>query len=67
MATMNQTMPGLSPAASLLGLGDLLKQQVDDAEKERQKKLASTQVAQTSIFGASGEALLGAKGTGNGY
>lgn len=67
MATMNQPAQGLSPAADLLGLGDLLKAQVDDAEKERQKKLASTQQAATSIYGAAGDALLGTKGVGNGF
>lgn len=58
-------MPGLSPAASDLGLGDMLSQQVaGETEEERKKRMAQIQqqqqlgpsgsLAVTSLFGMNG-------------
>lgn len=55
----------LSPAASDLGLGDMVRQQLDDDEEERRKKVMRAQAgsgggmfgsaAASSIFGTSGQ------------
>lgn len=61
MATMNQKNFSLSPAASDLGLGDMITQQLEDEEAERKKKaLQATQNPQTlgpatmSLFSSGG-------------
>jgi RecA/RadA recombinase len=64
MATSTQ-MPGLSPAANDLGLGDMLGQQVaGETEEQRKKRMLELQqrrqmgptgsLAVTSLFGANG-------------
>lgn len=58
-------MPGLSPAAASLGLGDKLASQVSgETDEQRKKKMADMQAAKlagpmaslavTSLFGANG-------------
>lgn len=47
----------LSPAASDLGLGDLVKQQLQDDEEERKKKLLASQRGQA--LGPATQSLMG--------
>ena len=48
----------LSPAGQDLGLGDMVKQQLEDQENERKKKLAQMSSARGTSGGAS-QSLLG--------
>lgn len=51
----------LSPASQSLGLGDQLKQQLDDAEEERKKKLLqqAQQMTQARNLGPATQQLFG--------
>lgn len=62
-----QTIPGMSPAASALGLGDMLGEQVaGETEEARKKRMAEMKekqmlgpagsLAVTSLFGMQGSA-----------
>jgi len=48
----------LTPAASDLGLGDLVKQQLEDDEEERKKKLLAASKRANSPFGPATQALM---------
>jgi hypothetical protein len=55
----------LSPAGTDLGLGDQVKQQLEDSEDERKKKLMQ-QAKQSSATGPATMQLFGTPGAGNG-
>lgn len=60
---------GLSPAATDLGLGDMVRQQVEDAEVERKKKLLRDQNGTAGAYGSDilGPASLALLGQVGGY
>lgn len=66
MAMPNPKNFGLTPAATDLGLGDAVKQQLEDQEAERKKKLL--QLGKMDAFGGSpaSMSLLGPAGGGMG-
>lgn len=65
MPPMNAKNFGLSPAANDLGLGDMLKTQLDDAtEEERRKRTQAGQMAGKSSQTALSPATLGLFGAG---
>ena len=57
----------LSPAAQDLGLGDQLKQQLDDAEAERRKKALLAQKASMVTQGTFAPATVALYGASGGF
>lgn len=55
---MSRKNLSLSPAVQDIGLGDMVKQQLDDEDEERKKKLLAMN-SRNSLFGPATQSLMG--------